>query len=272
MASVVNLRFQSPREGPFISGVDGLDTLDTINSKVILLVSVPIALRHIWDQRPVSLKAADAIYATLRQGIVSGLLRAGDRFNEEPLAEQFGVSRTPVREAMHRLEAEQLLARGPRRGLVVRGVDAQQLTEVYMLRIALDSMASSLAAKKKTPVSIAKLNWINAQMREAAVAGDVSAVAERNIEFHETICEIAGNSMLTGFVEQLHDWVRRAELSPFMHPGRSKTGTREHDEIIAAIEAGKADLAESLMRRHMQRSHEVRLELLKAETALLPSE
>ncbi len=221
------------------------------------------SLMPIWRVRAGSLKTGDAAYETLRAGIVSGTLQPGDRLNEEPLAMQFGVSRTPIRESLRRLEAEQLVRRAPHRGLVVCDVDSQQITEFYMFRVALDGAAAALAAKKRTPVDVAKLRWLNSKMKDAAASGDIAAITESNMAFHEAICDVAGNPMLESFIAQVHAWVRRADHNPFTFPGRPQSGAAEHEQIIVAIERGDAESAERLTREHMQRSHDLRLALLR---------
>lgn len=209
-------------------------------------------------------KTADAVYAALREGIVSGALREGERLNEESLASRFGVSRTPIRECLQRLETSQLVRRIPYRGVVVRGINPQQVTEFYMLRVAVDGMASRLAAQKRTPVDVANLRWINSRMRNAAQLDpvDVNVVTEINIDFHEAIAKVSDNLLLLNFIEQIHSWVRRADHNPFSISGRPESGACEHDRIVDAIEAGDVDLAESLTREHMQGSYDRRLQLL----------
>lgn len=193
---------------------------------------------------------------------MSGALREGDRLNEESLAALFGVSRTPVRESLQRLETSQLVRRIPYRGVVVSSINPQQVTEFYMLRVAVDGMAAGLAARKRTPVDVANLRWLNSKMKEAAGAKDIDAVIEININFHEAVGKIANNPLLLNFIEQIHSWVRRADHNPFSIPGRPESGASEHDRIIDAIEAADADLAERLTREHMQGSHDRRLQLL----------
>ena len=209
-------------------------------------------------------KAADVVYAALRDGIVSGSLRAGERLNEESLAARFGVSRTPIRECLQRLETSQLVRRVPYRGVIVRGIDPQQVTEFYMLRVALDGAAARLAAQKRTPVDVANLRWINSKMHDAARSDvvDVDKVTEININFHEAVAKIADNHLLLNFIEHIHAWVRRADHNPFEVPGRPESGAAEHDRIIEAIEAGNAELSESLTQEHMRGSYDRRLHLL----------
>ena len=208
--------------------------------------------------------SVEAIYSALREAIISGEVEPGNLLHEEALAEQFHVSRTPIREVLVRLEAEQFVERVPRRGMVVRGMDSMELEEVFMIRMAVDGLAARFAASKRTPVDVAKLRWINSQMRSAAKSGDISAVAELNMSFHEALCEIAANRMLMMFMGQVHSWVRRSPTNPFAYPNRGLDGADEHDDIIDAIEAGDAKRAQSLIQAHMETSRKVRAALVAA--------
>src|SRR5690606_24491271 len=102
---------------------------------------------------------------------------------------------------------------------------------------------ASLAARKRTPVDVARLRWINSRMKEAAQLGNLEKITQTNIEFHEEVCRIADNAMLLNFVEQIHVWVRRTDYNPFTIPGRPAQGAAEHDRIIDALEAGDHALA-----------------------------
>jgi DNA-binding GntR family transcriptional regulator len=209
--------------------------------------------------------AADAVYDALRKAIVARQLQPGDRLAEEQLAKQFGVSRTPVREALLRLETEQFATRVARRGLVVRPIPEREVLEVYAVRAALDGLAASLAAEQSTPPDRARITWLSQQVSDAAKASDFVKMAELNIGLHEAICEAAHNGMLSLFMRQIHDWVRRfAEAdTTFSRPGRADEATSEHDEIIAAIEAGDAERAGQLAREHMNRAREARIAMLR---------
>jgi DNA-binding GntR family transcriptional regulator len=175
------------------------------------------------DNGPLSRSAAaDGVYEALREAIVSRQLQAGDRLAEEQLAKQFGVSRTPVREALLRLEAEQFAARVARRGLVVRPIPEREVLEVYAVRAALDGLAATLAAEKATPPDIARIRWISRQIAEAAGESDFARMATLNIELHEAICEAAHNGMLVLFMRQIHDWVRRFGSGAREHMNRAR--------------------------------------------------
>jgi DNA-binding GntR family transcriptional regulator len=220
------------------------------------------ALDDLWAARS-NAAAGDAVHQTLREAIMSGRLRPGDHLAEEYLARQFGVSRTPVREAILRLETEQLAERVPRRGLVVRDVPEREVLEVYTVRTSLDALAARLAATQSLPAERAHLRWINQQLAEASGRGDDAAMAELNIQFHEAICEAAHNGMLLRFTRQIHDWVHRFGETTFSYPGRAQTAVAEHERVLEAIEAGDADAAERLARDHMISAQQVRMAMLR---------
>ncbi len=212
--------------------------------------------------------AADGVYEALREAIVARRLLPGDRLAEEQLARQFGVSRTPVREALLRLETEQFATRVARRGLVVRPIPEREVLEVYAVRAALDGLAASLAAEQATPPDRARVRWLAQQIADAATGADHQKMAELNIELHEAICQAAHNGMLVHFMRQIHDWVRRfgGPDTTFSHPGRADEALVEHERIVDAIEAGDADLAGRLAREHMSRAREVRIAMLREHT------
>lgn len=189
-------------------------------------------------------------------------MRPGDRLAEVQLARQFDVSRTPVRQAIFRLEAERFAERHEQRGLIVRRIPAHEVEEVYTVRAMLDGLAARLAATAARPADHARLRWLNDRLAEAAVRTDYPALAELNIQFHEALCEAAQNSMLLHFVRQLHDWVRRFGATTFAVPGRAQLALAEHLLIIEAIEAGSPDDAEHRARAHMASAHQARGVLL----------
>jgi DNA-binding GntR family transcriptional regulator len=212
--------------------------------------------------------AADAVYDALREAIVGKRLLPGDRLAEEQLARQFGVSRTPVREALLRLETEQFAARVARRGLVVRPIPEREVLEVYAVRAALDGLAATLAAEQATPPDRARLRWLNQQIGDAADASDFAKMADLNIQLHEAICEAAHNGMLLQFMRQIHDWVRRfgEADTTFSQPGRAHEAVAEHETMFDAIDRGDGELAGRLAREHMNRAREVRISMLRERT------
>jgi DNA-binding GntR family transcriptional regulator len=207
--------------------------------------------------------AADGVYVALREAIVAGRLQPGDRLGEVELARHFGVSRTPVRQAIFRLETEHFAERLAQGGLAVRGITEPEVLEIYTVRATLDGLAASLAARSALPADHARLRWLNDRLREAHTRQDFSVLAELNIQFHEALCEAAHNDILLHFTRQLHDRVRRFGPTTFSVPGRAAAALAEHVALIDAIESGTPETAEQRAREHMQAAREVRLALLR---------
>ena len=220
------------------------------------------ALRVLWQAHARTGAAADAAYATLREAVLAGHLRPGDRLGEEQLAREFGISRTPIREAIFRLEAEHFATRIERRGLVVRAISEDEVLEVYSVRAALDQLAATLAAEHATMPDRARLHWLNEQLKGAAERGEHAHMADINIHFHEAVCEAAHNDMLLHFVREIHNWVRRFPETTFSWPGRASAALTEHRAIIDAIDRGDADEAGRLAAEHMNRAREVRIAMI----------
>jgi len=211
--------------------------------------------------------SAQTVYVALRDAIVAGELRAGDRLAEEQLARSFAVSRTPIREAILRLEAERLAERHPSRGLVVRAIPQHEILEVYGVRAVLDGLAARLAAGLALPADHARLRWLNDRIADALQQHDLATAAELNIQFHEGLSEAAHNTMLLHFTRQVHDWVRRFGATTLRVPGRAAVALAEHAAIMDAIEAAQADLAEQRAREHMLHAHAVRQAMLRQAPA-----
>lgn len=209
---------------------------------------------HAFDKN-----AADSVYQTLRDAIVEGRLHAGDSLIEWHVARQFGTSRTPVREALLRLEAEGLAFRVPRRGLVVRHVSDHEIREVYAVRTALEALAAQEAAKEAMPSDIAHLRWINQRLTEAIEHDDFGSVPALTNEFHQAVASAAHNSMLRRFIVQAQDWTRRVGTSTVSLPGRRSAAVDEHLRLIDAIAARDAESAERLAREHMATGREFQL-------------
>lgn len=224
---------------------------------------VATALASLWERRDRHVGAANAVHDTVRRLIVSGQLAPGTRLGEEDFARQFNVSRTPVREAFLRLEAERLAERTTGRSLIVAGVTPDEILEIYQVRVAVDGLAARLAAESARPRDITNLRWLNDRIEAASVEGDHAAMASINLQFHEAICKAARNTFLLDLMMTVHDRARRFPGTTFSDPDRPGTALEEHRSIIAAIEDRQADDAERLARSHMSNAMEVRIRLLR---------
>jgi DNA-binding GntR family transcriptional regulator len=222
------------------------------------------ALSANWQAHSAIANAADSVYNTLRQAIVGGQLDPGDSLIEWHVARQFGTSRTPVREALLRLESEGLAFRVPRRGLVVRQISEHEVMEVYAVRIALEGLAGREAANEAQPSDIAQLRWVNQRLAEAIQQGAISSVPSLTNEFHQALASAAHNSMLRRFIMQAQDWTRTVGTSTVALPGRRDAAVHEHEQLIEAIAAHDADVAERLAREHIATGREFQLATLRS--------
>jgi DNA-binding GntR family transcriptional regulator len=223
-------------------------------------------LLALWDEVKDESVAGEAMYVTLREAILSGVLLPGERLGEEQLATLFQRSRTPVREAIRRLESERLTERSNGRGFIVGRITRDEVLEVYAVRGALDALAARLAAHSILPMELEQLRWLNTQLRDAAAKEDFARMLELNMEFHEAVCSAGRNALLLQFMRQIHDWVRRFPRSTFSHPGRADAANEEHDELILALQQRDVDKAERLAREHMERALQVRIAMLQARS------
>jgi DNA-binding GntR family transcriptional regulator len=208
--------------------------------------------------------SSDAVFAALRSAIIGRRMPPGLRFTEDDLAKTFGVSRTPIREAMLRLQAESLVDRLGRKGLMVSRISPAEVVEIYDVRRGLDGLACELAAANAAPPDVAQLRWANDQMRAAGERGDIHALASLNFEFHEWMARASGNTYLLQKVREVQDRVRRFESSTLEYPERWRDAVREHDEIIAAIEARDSSGAKRAAEVHMANSRAVRLAMMSS--------
>lgn len=219
-------------------------------------------LARLWENEALTGATSDILYRVLSEAIIAGVLPPGQRLTEEQLASLFDVSRTPVREAIVRLEAEHFAVRVPRRGLVVSRITPQEIIDVYTVRGAIDGLAAALAAEHATPADVSTLSWINEQFAAAAHANDIRAMADLNLQFHEAVGKAARNSLLSNVMRQIHHIVRRYRSTTFTEPGRGLKSVEEHRAVIDAIGARDAARARSLAETHMATARLIRIEML----------
>lgn len=221
-------------------------------------------LMAVWRRYEHEPVAADAIYLALREAILEGLLPAGERLAELQLAALFNRSRTPVREAILRLESERLADRSGRRGFVVGGITQEEILEVYAVREVIDGLAARLAAQGCLPTDLDHLAWLNRRLRKAAEERDLKLMVELNIEFHEAVARSSRNALLLQFMRQIHDWVRRFSETTFSYRGRAGEAVKEHEALVDALKRRDSDAAERIARAHMARATQVRIAMQQA--------
>jgi DNA-binding GntR family transcriptional regulator len=201
----------------------------------------------------------DFAYRTMRDAIRDGKFTPGEHLREADVARWLNISRTPVREAFHRIIAERLLIPGPWNGVMVADFDPQQLFELYTIREALEGTAAALAAQHASEVEIEHLFSI--AEREAAKKADPDRLVIINAELHQTIYGAAHNRFLLQSLNTIVDALGLLRHSTFVLPGSIATAHREHLEIIKAIHERNPKRAERTARLHVRHSLALRLQL-----------
>jgi DNA-binding GntR family transcriptional regulator len=207
---------------------------------------------------------ADAVHRVLRQAVVDGSIAPGERLRSDALANELRVSRTPVREALRKLEAEGLVQRVGS-GLVVRALSERDLTEVFYVREALEGMAARLAAENATPDEIAEIRDLLEDMDVVRRGGDVGKLRRLTAEFHQAVCRASHNDRLLQSLKTLLDHARQSQSSTLYNDGRPAAAIEEHRTLLRAIEARDGDRAERAAREHRQKTLELRKEMLRKE-------
>lgn len=222
---------------------------------------VEIGTREPEAQVAESGSRADFVYSSLRAFIRDGRLRPGDRLRETEVADRLGVSRTPVREALRRLESEGLVAYAARRGLIVAELDQQQVTELYALRVILEGGAARLAAQHASEVEVRALRAIVARHADVPPE-DLATHVQLNRLFHQAIYQAARNRYLLVALNSLQDSLALLRETTYAAPGRPAAALQEHLEIADAIERRDAAAAEAAARHHIHMGERARLYLL----------
>jgi DNA-binding GntR family transcriptional regulator len=206
-----------------------------------VLPAAPLSIESVVDQ----------VYEAIRERITSGSLPRGERIHQEDLAEELGVSRTPVREALRRLAAEGLVEMRTNRGARVADVGRREMHTAYEARLVIEPGAARLAAQALLPGPITRMRDALAAQRRAIP--DVAKSFEANRQFHLALVQASGNEYLMQFVQRL--WVAR--IGEVIYERQSESLQRmdvdadEHEQILGEIESGNGPRAESLTRRHL---------------------
>lgn len=198
-------------------------------------------------------------YEKLSQAIMTGELAPGQPLIETALAEWCEVSRTPIREALTRLEQDGLVVRGER-GLMVRERSPEEILDLYETRIVLEAMASRVAATRRSYLDLMTMRRIASRL-EAMGTDDEMAMAAGNREFHRAVWRASHNDSLSDLLERLDMHLARYPSTTLSQPGRWAEANLEHQEIIAAIEAQDPELAHDVAARHFAKARELRLAL-----------
>lgn len=193
----------------------------------------------------------DVVFNTLRQGILKGELKPGERLMEIHLANRLGVSRTPIREAIRMLELEGLVTMVPRKGAEVARISKQDLRDVLEVRRSLDSLAVSLACDRITDEEKQALLKAENEFEKAITTKDATTIAEADVKFHDVILKASKNGRLVQMVNNLAERVYRYRLEYIKDSRNHERLIEEHRRIMEFVEAGDAKNARNAIETHI---------------------
>lgn len=194
----------------------------------------------------------DVVFENLRTAILEGKLKSGQRLMEVQLAEQLGVSRTPIREAIRKLELEGLVIMLPRKGAYVADMSFKDLIDVLEIRASLEGLAASLASERRRDEDIMVLEKISIEFEESVKNGDIEAVLKKDVEFHERIFSLANNKKLYQLINSLWEQVHRFRVTYVSDYEASLSLVEEHNKILQAIKNGNCELAKKYATDHIE--------------------
>ncbi|MDF2840971.1 MAG: transcriptional regulator, GntR family [Clostridia bacterium] len=204
----------------------------------------------------------EIVFETIRNAIISGDLKPGERVMEVQMAESLGVSRTPVREAIRKLELEGLIIMLPRKGAYVADLSVKDLTEVMEIRASLEGLAAGLASIRINADEIEELE-IYALEFHKSIDEDIDVLIHKDFEFHDAIFKASRNERLIQLNNNLIEQVQRFREIYHKKVNKSKETSREHYAIVEAISNGDVDKAEKLARIHIENAEKSILKMME---------
>ncbi len=183
---------------------------------------------------------------------------------EIQLAEELGVSRTPVREAIRKLEMEGYVIMMPRRGTYVADLSIRDVNEVFEIRTSLESLASGLAAERITEDELEKLQRLLVEIGAHIKNGDMESIVRTDTKFHDLLYQASRNKRLVGIISNLREQLTRFRTTSMSYPGRLKATLEEHRNIVEAIAQGDEKAARKAAEHHMEKSEQTLLASMNA--------
>jgi len=207
----------------------------------------------------------ELVFESLREAIISGQLPPGERLMEIQLAEELGVSRTPVREAIRKLELEELVVMIPRKGAYVSGLSMKDVSDVFGIRGALEGLAAELAAERITETELEDLERHLVQIAKGIENGDITNVVDIDTNFHAMLYKASRNRRLGQIINNLREQIQRFRQTSLAYPGRMRAALEEHKKIVEAISARDPETARRLAQEHIENAENGLMEAIRNE-------
>ncbi|HEV8635178.1 MAG TPA: GntR family transcriptional regulator [Chloroflexota bacterium] len=209
----------------------------------------------------------EKVYQQLKQAILAGEIRPGERLLETQIAASLGVSRIPLREAIRKLERDGLVVFFPRRGIYASALSARDVDEIYAVRAVLEGLSARLAAERHTLEDLARIDEILSVMAHFAANNDSAALFQAGRDFHQVVLEAAGSRKLAQITELMYGQVERVRQLRMRLTRRCREVYREYVRIRDAIAARDGARAEREMRAHVERPRRDLRQMLEADDA-----
>lgn len=194
----------------------------------------------------------DVVFHTLREAILRGELKPGERLMELQLAAKLGVSRTPIREAIRMLEQEGLAVTIPRKGAEVAKMTEKDMEDVLQVREALDELAATIACEQMTAEQLEVLKSTMREFEEYTKTGNVKKIAEADVKFHDIIYQATGNPKLVNILSNLREQMYRYRIEYLKDEKNYPVLIREHSEIVEGLMAKDKTKVTAAMHRHVE--------------------
>ena len=208
----------------------------------------------------------EVIFNTIREAIIVGELKPGERLMEVQLAEKMGVSRTPVREAIRKLELEGLVDMLPRKGAHVADLSVKDIMDVLEVRSTLDGLASSLSAARITGEEIKELKHLLSQFENCIEKNSTQGIIKKDVEFHDIIYRSSRNDKLIQISNNLREQVQRFRVIYIKDYSSSKELVKEHADILKAISDRNSEAAMKYAQNHIRNQEETIIKAIKRDT------
>lgn len=205
----------------------------------------------------------ELVLEAIREAIKNGTLQPRERLMEIQLADDLGVSRTPVREALRKLEQEGFIVMVPRKGAYVSDLSMKDVADVFEIRAALDGLAGGLAAERITEEELDLMERMLVEKGEAINQNDIDKLVEADTRFHEAMYMASRNERLSNIISNLREQIQRFRLTSLSVPGRREDSLKEHRQILEAIQARDIQLARQLAQEHIENAETVLIDSLK---------
>lgn len=207
----------------------------------------------------------ELVCENIRQAIIDGTFSPGERLMEIQLADEMGVSRTPVREAIRKLELESFVVMIPRRGTYVADISIKDITEIYEIRTCLDTLAAGLAAERITDEELEALNRLLVEIGQHIADNNMEKIVEADTAFHDILYQASRNERLRSIINNLREQLTGIRGRSMSYPGRLIETMEEHRTLVDSIAARDSERAQEAARVHIENAEHTLMKSLTVE-------